>query len=347
MYPSSDDKLFGVFVKNFKEEVEAQGVNISESSLIKGKSKFKIKKIFRYLNHYINVLILYLNGNYDVIYIHYISHHIPILLIMTIFKKSPVVVNIHGSDIILIKKYFFLKYIVDFIFRNLDLVVSPSIVFKQNLLKSFRKVIESKVHVYPSGGIDSSVFYPVHVESEKILHLGFVSRIITDKGWKVFLKALKILKKNKINFKATFAGKGEDESLLIQSLEKSNIKNAVFIGFVQQEKLIELYNKFDLYIFPTLNDSLGLTGLEAMACGTPVVASNVDGPSTYVKDGVNGYLFNVNDPTHLANRIIDYIQLSETQKHDLKEKALITASAYDKSIVTKELLAVIKKLIKT
>lgn len=347
MYPSSEDKLFGVFVKNFKEEVEAQGVSISESSLIKGKSKFKIKKLLRYLNHYINVLSLYLNGNYDLVYIHYLSHHIPILLIMIIFKKSPIVVNIHGSDIVLIKKTILLKYIVDIIFRNVNLVVSPSIVSKQNLLKSFTKVLESKIHVYPSGGIDSSVFYPVHFESEKILHLGFVSRIITDKGWKVFLKALEKLKINNINFKATFVGKGEDETLLIQSLKKSNLKNTKFIGFLQQDKLVELYNKFDLYIFPTLNDSLGLTGLEAMACGTPVIASNVDGPSTYVKDGVNGYLFNVNDSTHLANKIMDYIQLSEIQKQDLKEKALLTASAYDKSIVTKELMARIKRLIKT
>mgnify|MGYP006427213207 CR=1 FL=1 len=347
MYPSLDDKLFGVFVKNFKEEIEAQDAVISETSLIKGKSKSKIKKLFRYIKHYIKILNIYLNGHYDIIYIHYVSHHIPILLLMIIFKKSPIIINVHGSDITFIKKNFFLKYAVDLIFKKVDRVVSPSISLKKSLLMSFKNVIDSRVYVYPSGGINSSAFYPIQVEKNNTLHLGFVSRIIANKGWKVFLDALKILKENHIDFKATIAGKGKDESSLIRLIEKYDLKNTEFVGFVDQQKLFRLYNKFDLYIFPTLNDSLGLTGLEAMACGTPVIASDIDGPSTYVKNGQNGYLFNVNDFDGLANKIMFYRTLSQSQKINFKENALKTASYYDKSLVTKKLLIEMKSLINT
>src|SRR5690606_644558 len=116
------------------------------------------------------------------------------------------------------------------------------------------------------------------------LILGFVSRFIEEKGWKTFLDALVLLKEAHIPFKAIMAGKGPDEEEIKSHIQQKELTEVVdFRGFVAQERLVDLYNQLDLYIFPTYreSESLGLTGVEAMACGTPVVACNIAGPSTY------------------------------------------------------------------
>ena len=63
-----------------------------------------------------------------------------------------------------------------------------------------------------------------------------------------------------------------------------------FEGAVPQERLPWYYGAADLLVAPSYYESFGLVALEAMACGTPVIASRVGGLPTIVKDGFTGYL---------------------------------------------------------
>lgn len=342
MFPSKKDKLFGIFVKNFKLEMENNDVVFTKTSLIKGRAKNPLKKILNYIIHYIQISLHFVSKkSFDIIYIHFITHHLPILFILLPFKSKKWVLNAHGDDIIGLQNYKFLNFIAERVVKKIDLLIVPTSYFKDKVLSNYSFLDSSNVFVSPSGGIDSSYFYPIkNVNKENMLHLGFVSRFIEEKGWKTFLDALKKLNDNNIPFKASIAGKGPDENLIKEYIKDKKLSQVDFLGFISQDKLVQLYNMFDLYIFPTYREgeSLGLTGVEAMSCSTPVVACNMAGPSTYIEHRVNGYMFEPKNSDELVKCISCYIKLSKKEQEVIKTNAYETSKAYEKSIVAKDLI---------
>ena len=76
-----------------------------------------------------------------------------------------------------------------------------------------------------------------------------------------------------------------------------------FLGKRAQETLPDYYVAADVVVMPSLYESFGMVALEAMACGTPVVASQVGGLAYLVRDGETGYLVPDRDPAELADRL--------------------------------------------
>src|SRR5690606_23767363 len=266
MYPSSNDSLFGVFVQNFKNELEKQGTTFSKLSLIKGKSDSIFKKLSNYIKHYLSCLNNYFSNDYDLIYVHYLTHHIPILSLFNLNKKK-VIINSHGSDIIGLQKSCVLNFFAKKILNKAHLIIVPTSYFKTKVIECYPFLDSNNIYVSPSAGIESHKFYLKEKKtfSDKTLSLGFVSRFIEEKGWITFLEALVELKKTEIPFKAVMAGKGPDENKILAYIREHQLDtNLEFLGLVKQEELINIYNDLDLYIFPTYREaeSLGLTGLE-------------------------------------------------------------------------------------
>jgi D-inositol-3-phosphate glycosyltransferase len=72
---------------------------------------------------------------------------------------------------------------------------------------------------------------------------------------------------------------------------------------VAHHELPYFYSAADVCVMPSYSESFGLVGLEAQACGCPVVASDVPGLRSVVRDGVSGYLIDGDDPAEYADRI--------------------------------------------
>lgn len=341
MYPSFKDPLFGVFVKNFKEGLEEMGVIFTQKSLIKGKSNSILIKSLKYSRHYINIILSTLKSNYDLVYIHYLTHHLPVLFVLLPFKSKKWVVNVHGSDILSIKASSIMDKIAIVVLNKIDLIVVPTSYFRDLIIKKYPFLITSKFYISPSGGINPNKFYVKDKkEPNEILNLGFISRFIEEKGWRTFLEALIILKNNHIPFKSVIAGQGPDSNKIMEFIKKTNLTEHIeFLGLVKQDKLVDIYNSLDLYIFPTYREaeSLGLTGLEAMSCGTPVISCNMAGPSTYIKNGINGYLFTPKNSTELGNIIIAYNQLDNKTKMEFINNSIKTSVPYSTAHVNQKL----------
>jgi len=350
MYPSFEGDLYGVFVKNMKQELKNQGVVFSNSALIKGKSNTFLGKLKSYVSHYICILFYFFRkkSKYNLVYIHFLTHHIPVLLLLLPFKKKPWIINTHGADIIKLINNSSLDFFSKIILRKIDLVVVPSSYFKNAVKNNYSFLESHKIYVSPSGGIDPHKFYQLpNKKQNDIITLGFVSRFIEEKGWKVFLEALLILKEKNINFKAIVAGKGPDEKNILDFIQKHQLQNEIsFLGFVNQNKLISLYNSFDIYIFPTYRkaESLGLTGVEALACGTPVIASNIAGPSTYIKHEENGYLFEPKNSISLAEKIMQFDLLNPIKKKQMQQNAIESSKDFHKDLVAIRLIKRLEKI---
>lgn len=130
------------------------------------------------------------------------------------------------------------------------------------------------------------------------------------KGVKILLEATKKLKKE-ICFNLIIVGTGKDEKMLRLIAERERI-NAHFLG--EREDVREILQVMDTFVLSSLYEGLPVSILEAMACGIPVVATNVEGNKEVVLNGKTGFLVEPGDPYELAERIKEMLGDAKMRK---------------------------------
>ena len=349
MYPSDKYKYYGSFVKNTEEVLLKNGFEVDR--IVMSKQTEKIAKLFSYLYLYIGTILKGIFNNYDYIYVHFVSHSsLGANFVKKTSRDVKLILNAHGNDVIAdtkideknVKKS--KKYI-----RNADMVIVPSNYFKDVITSNY-DIDDDKVFVYPSGGVDTNKFKAFDKkEAKKELglsndynYIGFVSRLEKNKGYDVFLKSIKeLVDREQIDkYRFLIVGAGSEENKFHDLVNELNIKDYLEIrNMVSQEELINIYNSLDMFVFPTYrkSESLGLVGLEAMACEVIVLASKNYGPTDYVNDKKNGLFFKPKDYKDLADKILEVNKMNNEEIKKMKKKARETAIRYD-SKNTKELI---------
>ena len=345
MYPSQKDTTYGTFVKSFHDNITKEDSSfLFKKIVIKGRSHNKVNKLFKYIKFYLEILFYTLFYKYDIVYVHQITHATPALRIAYSIKKFKLVMNIHGEDLLtqtrLSAKQF--KQTLPLL-KESKLIVLPSEYFKDILINMQLPINISKLFVSPSSGIDSSIFqyYPSSTRSYKI---AYVSRIDRGKGWSTVINsAYKIKQQSKLNIKFLFAGYGSQVDDLYKSIQKKGLEDTCkYIGPLTHHELNELYHNIDLMIFPTeLNESLGLVGLEALACGCPVIGTKIGCLPEYIINNYNGYLFTPGNDIELSNLITGFYELPDKKISELQKNAYSIAQRYDSQITAQNM---IKKL---
>ncbi len=343
MYPSDKNPSYGIFVKNIEGVLKNNGISVE--TIVKRWDNNFLSKLKEYFKFYCAIIRKLSNKKgYDIAYLHYFTHtFLPVLLGKLIFRnsKTQIVVHVHGNDIIERGK---LGNLLFQIFRNFTHYVNgwvvPSNYFKKVLVKELNiEEKKTKICVYPSGGINLKLFRPLDkIEckkkfgfSEKDFVIGWVANIYKGKGWDVFLKALSILEKKQIQFKALVAGGGSEVPFFKEEIENLKLQDKIrYLGWVEHTNLVEVYNAMDVFTTTTrLAESLNLTNLEAMACGIPVIASKIGGILDYVENDRNGFLYTPGNAEELAKRLIEFYNLSQEEKAKMSNSALKTAQKYD------------------
>jgi len=174
-----------------------------------------------------------------------------------------------------------------------------------------------RVFVVPPG-VDLSVFQPIdRDEARRKIGYGpgrlllFVGRLERLKGVEVAIRALALLR-DRSHEDVRLLVLGEDSRDAEES-EKDRLKAVAselgvrdrvdFLGSVAHHELPYFYSAADVCVMPSYSESFGLVGLEAQACGRPVVGSDVTGLRSVVRDEVSGYLIADHDPATYAERI--------------------------------------------
>lgn len=120
--------------------------------------------------------------------------------------------------------------------------------------------------------------------------IGTIGRFTPDKGQDVLLYALYEILKKKPDVQLVFVGDGKERLKIVDLTQRLGlVDNVIFVK--SQINMVNILSVMDVFMFtPKRKEGLGLAVLEAMAAGKPVVATNVGGVSSIVKDGVNGFL---------------------------------------------------------
>ena len=167
-------------------------------------------------------------------------------------------------------------------------------------------------------GVDLSMFQPIdRSDARRTIGYGpgrlvlFVGRLERLKGVEVAIRALALLRDRRHD-DVRLLILGEDSRDGDES-EKDRLKAVAtalgvrdridFLGSVAHHELPFFYSAADVCVMPSYSESFGLVGLEAQACGTPVVGSDVSGLRSVIRDEVSGYLIDGHDPATYAERI--------------------------------------------
>lgn len=227
-----------------------------------------------------------------------------------------------------------------FFFRGDSRKIHLAIGVSPVALEPLRSVYKMPYKIIPNG-IDVERFNPEIEPVREILKLGsprilFLGRLEPRKGLQYLLRAFRFVLKELKDSVLIVAGKGPDEDRLRTQAKKEYGERVIFLGFIPVPKVASVYRSVDLYTSPAVGgETFGIVLLEAMACGIPVVASDIPGYRTVITDGENGLLAKIKDPLQYAQIIIRVLKNEEIKKR-LIEEGLKTARQYSWNVVAEK-----------
>lgn len=171
--------------------------------------------------------------------------------------------------------------------------------------KKFLNLPEDRFEVIHNP-VSEGFFHAKKVENPGLIF--YPSRLIPRKNHIVLLRALAILRKENVNnFTLALTGIPEDLEYyrqIINIIRKYELGNNVkFLGRISQNQIIDLYSQASIVTLTSLEESFSLAVAEAMATGTPVVASPVGIVPEAIESGKNGFIINPVDPKDIAQKI--------------------------------------------
>lgn len=244
--------------------------------------------MFHFLTNLLTIIRIIKQDEINLIVYHHRKFSIHLFLIAIFFKKLKVI-------------YVAQNYFNDF--RN-RLLFAHSYV-------ALTKEVSSDLQDY---GKNNILIIPHRIEiiekttNNNGFNLGYVGRFENYKGINILLNAFKDLSPKYPNIKLILRGKGKQEGIIRQFAIENNLIDKIIIDSPKL-KLNEIYKDIGILILPSLKyEGQGIVLIEAMNLGIPVVASNLGGIKSVIKNNLNGLLFDAGNVNALVEKIISLIE---------------------------------------
>jgi glycosyltransferase involved in cell wall biosynthesis len=160
--------------------------------------------------------------------------------------------------------------------------------------------LNRKVEIVPNG-VDVSIFKPVKHDCKNPFVFLFVGRFVNQKNLLLLLSQFEMANRE-MGARLVLAGEGPEKERMVQKIEASPIlKNSVYLkSWTVKKDLPSVYQSAHCFVNPSMDEGMPNAVLEAMACGLPVIASNVGGNNELVVHEKSGYLFNLEEKDSLS-----------------------------------------------
>lgn len=322
----------------YKNEIETTGIKIIYLPK-RVRDKFLIFPLIRFIGELCEII---KKNEIDIIHSFNMSANIWARIVGKLVKRK-IVISIRNTklevkeniiDKLLLKFNLSRWYLVErFLSRYADRVIVNSdtincIYHNKTGLKSskiitvtngfdFKKITslddQSKENLFKKYFINRNIFYIINV-----------GRVTEQKNQLCLLKAAKILADKKVvKFKIIIAGKIYDYFKVLDNFIKEN-NLSDFVEFIGEQKdIYPIIKVADLFVLSSLWEGFPNVVMEAMAIGTPVLSSDIDGIEALIKDGRTGLLFKSNNENDLALKIESFLKMPEEKIKAMTGKARI------------------------
>jgi D-inositol-3-phosphate glycosyltransferase len=230
-------------------------------------------------------------------------------------------------------------------------------------LRFLYKADPNKMVVIPPG-VDVSHFYPIPADEAKSFvglkpeerMILFVGRIEPLKGVDTLIEAMACLQLKESHRPVHLAIIGGDptaspEQMTVEMARLQKLcevlgldQSVVFLGKRDQDKLPYYYSAAEVLVMPSHYESFGMVALEAMACGTPVIASEVGGLAYLVRDGETGFTIPAEEPDMLCEKLSWLLNDAELHA-TMSRKAAAYAQDYAWEKIAKQIVGVYQELV--
>jgi glycosyltransferase involved in cell wall biosynthesis len=196
--------------------------------------------------------------------------------------------------------------------RYVDQYIIPSRIFFDELKHQYGDIVSYIPHF-----VDISHHPRLPVKNASDKKLLFVGRVEENKGIFLLIKAFNLLHSKDNAYTLNIVGDGHSLQKAIKLANELNLSNAItFTGYIPQTSIIDYYLDASCLVIPTLQHELfGLVGIEAQACGLPVIANDLHCIREWCQDGETGIVFRKGDINDMVSKIS--LLLSDQYKYDI------------------------------
>ena len=292
-----------------------------------------------YLNNLINffkVFTFLRSGKYSLVHIHYLGWHS--LLSLFISSKSKLIITPWGSDLSQ-EINFFKKIWLSILFRKSNFLICDS---KRLVKKSSELGMNNKNYMISMFGVDTDLYKKSRniFSQEGNFIVGSNRNLEEIYDVKTLLKAAELICKTRNDINFYIAGNGLLRESYTKFVNKKNLtSNVKFFGQLNKKEMLDFYNKIDIYISTSLSDGgLASSIAEAMSFERLIIVSNNSDNKIWIKNNINGFLFNSGDYKSLSKLIINSVKLKERsiEISKLSRDLIINKNSYQKEMTKVE-----------
>lgn len=240
--------------------------------------------------------------------------------------KIPLLVKVLGSDVNVFAQNILRRWMTRFTLRNANRVIAKSNALKEQTVSLGVSV--EKISVI-TNGIDKTKFFPREINAcRRMLNLPeeffifiYIGNMIAAKGVDVLLDAYEeIPDALKTKCILVMVGGGNKDEEILQRINEPDFNGLVIKSSPVSHADIPIWlGASDCLILPSFAEGYPNVLVEALACGKPVIASNVGGVPEIVQHGKNGLLVPANDRVALTNAMISFLQGPHPPKYEVSE----------------------------
>jgi glycosyltransferase involved in cell wall biosynthesis len=202
-----------------------------------------------------------------------------------------------------------------------------------------------RIHYVPYG-MNHRLFRQTGIAKSPEPLIGALGRLKKYKSFDHLIEAFFIVKKIILNAKLVIVGDGDDKPRLMELVKTLGLDESVtFTGFVSEEEKVQWLNRMDVAVNTSAKEGWGLTAIEANACGTTTVSSNVQGLRDAVIDEETGLLYEYGNREKLAEKIILLLRDNNLRER-LANQALIRSKEFDWQTGAEKTMEVIERVVR-